>query len=145
MNKVNIFSDGSFNPKTKRGGWGCLVSGDNIESFMMFDGVEDTTINRMELSSVIEAIDELKDSSEITLTSDSTYVVNMIDKKWIKKWKEDNWKGSNGDEVKNLDLVKRLDEHLTNHKIKAVWVKSHNGHHENEICDKVAKSQAFIK
>lgn len=144
MNKVEIYSDGSLDPKTKKGGWGCLVKGDNIESFMKFDSVENTTIGRMELSSVVEAIDELTEKSTITLTSDSTYVVNMIEKKWIKKWKKDNWRNTGG-EVKNLDLVKRLDEHLSNHKIKAVWVKSHSGHTENEICDKVAKSQAFIK
>lgn len=142
--QVEIYTDGSFDPKTKRGGWANLVSGDK-EPFMMFDSVEDTTINRMELLSVIEGLNELSAPCEVKLTSDSRYVVDMIKQEWISKWERDGWKLSSGQPVKNLDLVKRLSEQLKKHDVEANWVKSHNGHHENEICDKVAKSQAFIK
>ena len=101
-------------------------------------GYECTTNNRMELLAVIVALESLKCSCDIVLTSDSKYVLDTLTKGWLESWKKKNWKNSSNKPVKNIDLWKRLDVLINSHSIKYEWVKGHNGHEFNEICDKLA-------
>ena len=101
-------------------------------------GYKLTTNNRMELLSVIVGLEALKKTCCVTIYSDSKYVVDAIDKKWLDGWVANNWKNSQKKAVKNVDLWKRFLEVKKNHKIEFVWIKGHNGHEFNERCDKLA-------
>lgn len=146
MSIIELHTDGSCDiNKTKRGGWASLINYGH-DQFMLYGSEENTTNNRMELLSVIKGLSDIKHSGhEIVLYSDSKYVVDMINFNRITKWKRNNWTLSNGEEAKNIDLLQQLDFYLNLHTVKAIWVKGHSGHLENEICDQLAKSQAFIK
>ena len=93
----------------------------------------------MELTAVIEALSALKKECNITLYTDSRYVMDGITK-WLPNWKNNNWKTANKkSEVKNIDLWQKLDSLIKGHEIRWVWVKGHNGHPENERVDKLAR------
>lgn len=97
----------------------------------------------MELTAVIEALKALKTVCNITLYTDSKYVMNGINE-WLPNWKRNNWKTSNKkNDVKNVDLWTKLDELIKPHEIRWVWVKGHNGHPENERVDSLAREQAL--
>jgi len=91
--------------------------------------------------SVISALEKIKNSYEIELYVDSKYVADGINS-WLEKWKKNGWKTSDKKDVLNKDLWQRLDQLLQKHKVKAIWIKGHNGHPENEYCDRVAKEEA---
>jgi ribonuclease HI len=90
----------------------------------------------MELLAVIEGLRALKEPCEVEIVSDSSYVVKGINE-WLENWKQKEFK-----KVKNPDLWKEYVEVSKPHKIKATWVRGHNGHEENERCDKIAKEEA---
>ena len=93
----------------------------------------------MELTAVIEALKALKKACNITLYTDSRYVMDGITK-WLPNWKQNNWKTSNKKSaVKNVDLWQELDSLTQGHEIRWVWVKGHNGHPENERVDQLAR------
>ena len=94
----------------------------------------------MELLGVIVSLEALKSPCNIVLTSDSKYVLDAITKKWIDGWQAKNWRNASNKPVKNVDLWKRLIELMKPHNIEFVWVKGHNGHEFNEICDQLAVS-----
>ena len=91
----------------------------------------------MELTAVIKALELLKNSSVIEVTTDSTYVKDGITK-WIHNWKKKGWKTANKKPVKNKDLWTQLDDIVSNHKIDWKWVRGHTGHPENEKADQLA-------
>ena len=96
----------------------------------------------MELTAVIEALKALKRECEITLYTDSRYVMDGVNE-WLPNWKRNDWRTTNKKSaVKNIDLWQELDRLLPLHKIKWVWVKGHNGHPENERVDKLARAQS---
>jgi ribonuclease HI len=90
----------------------------------------------MELMAVVEALKSLKNPYEIEIISDSQYVCKSINE-WLAGWIKKNFKG-----VKNLELWKEYIEISKKHKIKATWVKAHDGHPENEECDRISKQEA---
>jgi ribonuclease HI len=135
MKKITIFSDGSSLGNPGAGGYCAILRYNNREKIVR-GGEKETTNNRMELKAVIEALKALKEPCEIELISDSTYVVKGINE-WLSNWIKKDFKG-----VKNPDLWKEFVLLAKNHKIKAVWVKAHNGHIENEKCDRIAKEEA---
>ena len=148
MQKVKIYSDGAArgNPDGP-GGYGTVVKylDDNdivtrIDEFT--GGYPITTNNRMELMGVIAGLESLREPSSVIITSDSAYVVNAFNKKWIDNWLLNGWKSSTGKAVKNDDLWKRLLLVKNPHEVEFVWVKGHNGHPENERCDYLATSSA---
>ena len=105
-------------------------------------GEENTTNNRMELTAVIEALKALKKECDITIYTDSRYVMDGV-QEWMPNWKLNGWKTTNKKSpVKNVELWQILDSLLSKHKIKWVWVKGHNGHPENERVDKLARDEA---
>lgn len=141
MTSIEIYTDGACSGNPGRGGWGVILRYGDIEKEMS-GGATETTNNRMELTAVIEALKALKRECEITLYTDSRYVMDGVNE-WLPNWKRNNWRTTNKKSaVKNIDLWQELDSLLPLHKIKWVWVKGHNGHPENERVDKLAREQA---
>lgn len=101
-------------------------------------GFRNTTNNRMELLGVISALEALKRPCDVTLFSDSEYVVNAVTKGWLKSWRAKGWKKSDKQPVKNIDMWERLIPLLEEHNIEFRWTKGHAGNPENERCDELA-------
>ena len=138
--RVEIFTDGACSGNPGVGGWGAILRYKDTEKELS-GGELNTTNNRMELTAVIEALKALKTTCNITLYTDSKYVMNGITE-WLDNWKKNGWKTSNKKgEVKNIDLWKALDELVLKHEIRWVWVKGHAGHIENERVDTLARSE----
>ena len=136
MKTVEIFTDGACRGNPGPGGWGALLRyGDNERS--LCGGEHETTNNRMELMAVIKGLSALQRSCEVTVTSDSTYVLKGI-QEWMPNWKKKGWKTASKKPVKNVDLWQQLDELVELHTIDWQWVKGHSGHAEDEIADQLA-------
>lgn len=140
IKKVEIFSDGACSGNPGPGGYGVILRfGEHIKE--LSGGEHETTNNRMELTGVIKGLDALKEPCEVTLTTDSKYVVDSVTKGWVYGWKSKGWKKSDGNPALNVDLWEQLLPLLQKHKVNFVWVKGHAGHPENERCDKLAVIQ----
>lgn len=141
MASIEIFTDGACSGNPGAGGWGALLRYGNIEKELS-GGDENTTNNRMELTAVIEALKALKKQCNITIYTDSKYVMDGI-QQWLPNWKLNGWKTTNKKSpVKNIELWQELDTLVQKHQIQWVWVKGHNGHPENERVDKLARDEA---
>lgn len=146
MLHVDIFTDGSSRGNPGPGGYGSLLrfvdrSG-QVHEKELSQGFRLTTNNRMELLGVIVALEALKQSCDVTLYSDSQYVVNAFNQHWIEGWIARGWKNSKKEPVKNTDLWKRLLQAKMPHDVEFVWVRGHAGHPENERCDALATQAA---
>lgn len=136
MKKIEIFTDGACSGNPGPGGWAAILKyKDNVKKISGF--VPNTTNNRMEILALINALSILKESCEITVYSDSKYVVDSINKNWVLNWQKNNWMKKNK-KVPNSDLWYTLLNLMKNHKIDFIWVRGHSGHPENEECDKMA-------
>jgi len=138
--KIDIFTDGACSGNPGPGGYGSIlvyIDKKGKEHKKTFSGgFKNTTNNRMELYSVIVALENIKkDQCELTIYSDSQYIVNSISKGWLKSWEKKNFI-----DRKNTDLWKIYLSLVNDHKIKMVWVKGHAGHSMNEECDELATS-----
>lgn len=141
MTAIEIFTDGACSGNPGAGGWGAILRYNGVEKELS-GGADMTTNNRMELTAVMEALKALKRSCEITVYTDSRYVMDGV-QEWLPNWKRNGWRTTNKKSpVKNLDLWQEFDILLANHKIKWVWVKGHNGHAENERVDQLARDEA---
>ncbi len=141
-NKLEIYTDGACLGNPGPGGWAALIIDNNQERILSGNN-EMTTNNRMELLAVIKALETINHHLEITIYTDSKYVINGITS-WIKNWKNNDWKSSNKTPVKNIDLWKILDVNSQKQNIKWVWVKGHSGNNYNDKVDKIARNQAEI-
>ena len=141
MKKVNVYTDGACRGNPGRGGWGAILVYGAKEKELS-GGEPETTNNRMELSAVIAALSALKEPCCVTVTTDSQYVVNAIEKGWLEGWRKNGWRKSDKGQVLNVDLWKELWALLETHTVNFVWVKGHNGHPYNERCDKLATDVA---
>ncbi len=137
---VEIFTDGACSGNPGPGGYGIILRY-NGKIKELSGGDANTTNNRMELTAVIEALKALKEPCNVRLTTDSQYVVNSVNNKWIYGWQKKNWIREKSKPVPNADLWKQLIPLLKIHTIEFVWVRGHNGHAENERCDKLAVMQ----
>lgn len=146
MQHVDIYTDGAARGNPGNGGYGALlrfVSSDGtVHERELSQGFRMTTNNRMELLAVIVALECLKQPCEVTVYSDSQYLVNAFNQHWIEGWMRRDWKNSKKDPVKNDDLWKRLVRETKQHDVTFVWVKGHAGHQENERCDELATAAA---
>lgn len=131
--KISIYTDGAALGNPGPGGYGVvMLYGDKRKEIS--DGYKLTTNNRMELLAVIIALEHLKkENLQVTIYSDSQYVVNSIEKKWVFGWVKKGFKGK-----KNEDLWQRFLPLYNKHDIKMVWVKGHAGLKENERCDELS-------
>jgi len=133
---IEIFTDGACKGNPGIGGWGAvLIYKDHKKEIC--GSSSDTTNNIMELTAVIKALDTLKESCHVILTTDSNYVKDGITD-WIQNWKLNGWKTANKKAVKNQNLWKQLDILSSKHVIEWKWVKGHSGHPGNEHADALA-------
>ena len=140
VTRVEIFTDGACSGNPGAGGWGAILRYKDVEKELS-GGEDQTTNNRMELMAVIEALSALKRPCNISLYTDSKYVMSGITE-WMPNWKQNGWRTTNKKQaVKNVDLWQRLDELTKQHEIRWIWVKGHNGHAENERCDALARGE----
>ncbi len=137
MKQVEIFTDGACSGNPGKGGWGAVLRYQSVEKELCGGAVE-TTNNRMELTAVIEALSALKEPCAVTLTTDSKYVVDAIEKGWVYGWQRNGWRKADKKPALNVDLWEKLLPLLEKHTVAFVWVKGHAGHPENERCDKLA-------
>ncbi len=146
MKKVYAWTDGSALGNPGPGGYGSIMrfvdSRGDVHESELSRGYAKTTNNRMEIMGVIAVFEALKEDVDITITTDSQYVVKAFNEHWIDGWIKKKWKRSGGKPVINIDLWKRLVELTKNHKTTFVWVRGHDGHPENERCDVLAKNAA---
>ena len=141
MKHVDLYTDGSCRGNPGPGGWGAiLVYG--AHELTLSGGEASTTNNRMELTSVIEALARLKEPCDVTLTSDSQYVLNGLSKGWAVAWRARGWKKNDGSPALNPDLWERLLTLVGRHTIRYVWVRGHAGHPYNERCDAMAQAES---
>ena len=136
MKKIELFTDGACRGNPGPGGWGVLMRFADKEK-KLHGGEQHTTNNRMELMAAIQGLAALKESCEVSLTTDSQYVRLGITQ-WLVNWKKRNWKTADKKPVKNQDLWEQLDAQVIRHQVTWHWVKGHSGHIENEIADQLA-------
>lgn len=141
MRHVDIYTDGACRGNPGVGGWGAVLVCDGKEKELS-GGEAETTNNRMELLAAINALSALKYPCEVTLTSDSKYLVDAIEKGWARSWREKGWRRADRSPALNPDLWERLLELLEIHTVQLVWVKGHAGHPYNERCDALATAFA---
>jgi len=145
--KVTIYTDGSArgNPDGP-GGYGTILSyidSNGTEHLREYSqGYKKTTNNRMELLAAIVGLEALIKPCDVTLYSDSQYLVKAFNDNWLEGWIKKGWKRGKNEPVKNVDLWKRLLRAMEPHKVEFVWVKGHAGHPQNERCDELATTAA---
>ncbi|MBQ7222301.1 MAG: ribonuclease HI [Bacteroidales bacterium] len=139
---IQLFTDGACSGNPGPGGYGVILRCGDYEKELS-EGFAETTNNRMELLAVIVGLEAItwKDA-DVTVYSDSTYVINSVTKGWLDSWVLKDFKGK-----ANPELWKRYLAVESRHNVKFVWVKGHAGHPENERCDRlaVASYQKFLK
>lgn len=140
MKNVEIYTDGACSGNPGPGGWGAVLIYNGVEK-QLSGSEKETTNNRMELSAVITALKALKEPCNVTLTTDSKYVCDAINKGWLNSWEKNSWKKADKKPVLNIDLWQELLPLLDKHRVEFIWVKGHNGHKYNEICDKLAVAE----
>ena len=137
--RINIYTDGSSLGNPGPGGYGIIIEWKGKGYIKEFsDGFRLTTNNRMELLAVIIALETLKKQPmEVMVYSDSKYIIDAVEKKWVFNWKKKGFK-----DKKNPDLWKRYLDIHRKHKVSFSWVKGHNNHPQNERCDLLAAKAA---
>lgn len=130
---IELFTDGASSGNPGPGGYGAILrSGKHYKEIS--EGYRKTTNNRMELLAVISGLESIKKTGQqIMIYSDSKYIIDSVDKKWVFNWVKTGFKNK-----KNKDLWLRFLEVYKLHHIRFTWVKGHNGHPENERCDELA-------
>jgi ribonuclease HI len=135
---LEIYTDGAARGNPGRGGYGAILKWGSVEKELS-KGYLYTTNNRMELMAVIAALELLKkDNLNITVYSDSQYIVRAVQEGWLKNWVATNFKGGK----KNKDLWLRYYDLASGHQIKFVWVKGHADNPYNNRCDILATEAA---
>jgi ribonuclease HI len=137
---IEVYTDGSCLGNPGNGGWAFLVKKKEIISSRS-GFVVNTTNNQMELTAAIKAIEFIDTSDAISLFTDSNYVKNGITS-WINNWKDNNWKNSSKQPVKNKKLWERLDELNSIKSVKWEWVKAHDTNIYNNQVDLLARQSA---
>lgn len=147
MANVRIYTDGSArgNPDGP-GGYGAVLqfmdSKGQLHERVLSAGYRKTTNNRMELMGAIAGLEALNRPCEVELYSDSKYLTDAFNQRWIDNWVANNWKRGKSGPVKNIDLWERLLAAKASHRVAFVWVKGHAGHPQNERCDMLATTAA---
>jgi ribonuclease HI len=141
LKKIEMFTDGACSGNPGPGGWGTILRYNGSERELS-GGENPTTNNRMELTAVISGLSALKEPCEVTVCTDSRYVVDGITKGWAKSWRAKGWVKSDRKPALNPDLWGRLLDLTDLHRVSFTWIKGHAGHPENERCDQLAVAAA---
>ena len=139
MEEVIIYTDGACSGNPGPGGWGALLMYKDIQKEIS-GGKKETTNNVMELTAVIEGLKLLKFPCKVKLYSDSAYVVNGFNQKWIYGWIKNGWKNSNKESVKNKELWQELYDLTKVHEVEFIKVKGHSDNEYNNRCDELARN-----
>ncbi len=137
MKNVDIYTDGACSGNPGAGGYCAILIFNGIEKIVS-GGEENTTNNRMELIAVIEGLKALKEPCDVNLYSDSQYVINAINERWLDKWVNSGWRADSKRGVKNVDLWQALIPLLKKHNVNFIKVKGHSDNEYNNRCDKIA-------
>ncbi len=140
MKQIEIYTDGACRGNGKEntlGAYGIVFLYKDVVKEVK-KAFRDTTNNIMELTAVIHALSTLKEPCEVKVYSDSAYVVNAINQKWLENWQKNGWKNSSKEPVKNRELWEKLLELLKIHKVDFIKVKGHADNKYNNRCDELA-------
>ncbi len=141
IDQVRLFTDGACSGNPGPGGWAFILKHPATGRVMEASGAEpETTNNRMELNGVIEGLSTLKRPCQVEIITDSQYVAKGITE-WMANWKRQGWQRKEGKRLKpvvNVDLWQKIDSLVSVHKVHVTHVLGHNGHPENEACDRMA-------
>ena len=141
---IELYCDGACSGNPGPGGWGTILRCGEYEK--EFSGSEaQTTNNRMELTALIEGLRAIKKPSRVEVYTDSSYVADGINKGWARGWQRNGWRKSDKKPALNPDLWEALLQEIDRHEVTINWVRGHNGHPENERCDKLATTEAAHK
>lgn len=140
LKKVELFCDGSCLKNPGNGGWAYILRYNGRQKISS-GAQKNTTNNQMELRAALNGLKALREPCAVMLYTDSSYVANGINE-WLQKWLKNGLKTASKQKVKNAEIWLELLNELKRHEVKAIWVKGHAGHEENELCDKLAKEAA---
>ncbi len=143
MKKVTIYTDGACSGNPGPGGWGAVLICDGVQKEIS-GAQKDTTNNIMEITAVLEALKLLKFECEVEVYSDSAYVVNAFNQKWLENWQKNHWKTSSKEPVKNRELWEELYDLTQKHNTTFIKVKGHSDNELNNRCDYLATSAIKI-
>ncbi len=145
MKEVTIYTDGACSGNPGAGGWGTILVYKGKEKELS-GGEAETTNNRMELTAVIEGLKALKEPCKVRIVTDSQYVSNGITLGWAEGWRQNGWRKKDKKPALNPELWDELLNEIAKHEVTIEWVRGHDGHPENERCDKmaVAESQKYL-
>ena len=144
MTEVTIYTDGACIGNPGPGGYGAvLLSGEHRRE--LSGGYAETTNNRMELMAAIVGLEALKQPCDVTLYSDSKYLVDAVEKGWARKWMANSWMRNRRERAINPDLWEKLLSLTEQHNVAFRWVRGHAGVKENERCDQLATTAAKCK
>jgi ribonuclease HI len=144
LKKIKIYTDGACKSNPGPGGYGIVMLYENLRKELS-GGFSLTTNNRMEMMAAIVALETLKTKCDVTLYSDSQYLINAINKGWAIRWQQNNWKRNKSELAENIDLWERLLPLCKKHKLTFEWVRGHAGNTENERCDYLSSTKAKEK
>lgn len=138
MSKMTLYTDGACSGNPGKGAYAAIIKVGDTEREVV-RAFKLTTNNRMELLAIIEPLEAIKLPNKVEIYSDSKYVVDSINKKWLNNWIKNEWKrNSKNKPVLNVDLWKRMRQLLLKHRLTFHWVKGHNGNPMNDKCDELA-------
>ena len=141
MKHVDIYTDGACSANPGPGPYRAILVFRGHEMEISGRSPE-TTNNRMEIFAAIAALEQLIEPCEITLYSDSRYLVDAVSKRWLANWKRRGWIKADKQPVLNVDLWRRLEAAMAPHRLKFVWVRGHASNAENNRCDELAVAAA---
>ncbi|MCC8164826.1 MAG: ribonuclease HI [Planctomycetes bacterium] len=136
---IYIYADGACSGNPGPGGWGTVLKCPARSLEKTLSGAEaNTTNNRMELRAVIEGLSALKKPCTVTVVTDSRYIVDAFQKRWLAGWQKNGWRTASKQPVKNIELWQELLKAMAPHSVSWQWIRGHNGHPENEMADSLA-------
>ena len=139
LKKVTLYTDGACSGNPGPGGYGAILIYNGKEKEIS-GGEKNTTNNKMEMMAVIKALEVLKEKCDVEVYSDSAYVVNSINNKWVYSWKKNNWIKSDKTKAKNIELWEELIRLIPFHNVKFIKVKGHADNEYNNRCDELARN-----
>ena len=141
MKTVTIYTDGACSGNPGPGGWGAILEWNGVEKALS-GGEAHTTNNRMELLGVITALEALREPCIVALYSDSKYVIDALEKRWVYGWQARGWKKADKTPALNADLWQRLLPLVEKHEMHYHWVKGHAENEKNNRCDALAVAES---